>query len=157
MAKGYIKLLIAVFTCELIGIISTPFTIAAIPTWYATLSKPVFSPPNWIFGPVWTVLYALMGISLYLVWMKSTKNKRVKQALALFAFQLLLNFLWSFLFFGLQNQLLGFIDIILLWIIIALTIRAFYSLSKPAAYLLFPYIIWVSFAFLLNLSIVFLN
>lgn len=155
--KQPIKLFISVLTCELVGIISTPFTIAAIPTWYATLNKPFFSPPNWIFGPVWTILYAMMGISVYLIWVKDTKNKKVQTALTLFAFQLMLNFAWSFLFFSLHNPLLGLLDIVALWLTIALTIRAFYPLSKPATYLLLPYILWVSFAMMLNLSIVLLN
>lgn len=155
--KQPVKLLTSIFICEFVGIVSTPFTIAAIPTWYVMLTKPVFSPPNWVFGPVWTILYALMGISAYLIWIKGIQNKKIKMALLYFMIQLVFNFLWSFLFFGLHNPLLGLVDIIALWIAIACTIRMFYPLSKRAAYLLIPYILWVSFAGVLNLSIVLLN
>ncbi len=144
------KLIITVIGCELVGLVGTPFTVAAIPTWYQSLNKPFFSPPNWIFGPVWTALYLLMGISAYLVWIK-------KGALNYFLIQLFLNFLWSVLFFGLRSPLLGFIDIVTLWIFILITILQFYKISKPAAYLLIPYLLWVSFATLLNLSIILLN
>ena len=129
--------------CELVGIAGTPFTVAAIPTWYATLTKPPFSPPNWIFGPVWTLLYAMMGVSMYLVFQEGWKKKKVKEAFAYFVIQLVLNFSWSFLFFGLRNPLLGLIDIVLLWIAIFLTIKKFYKISKPTAYLLIPYLLWV--------------
>lgn len=152
-----VKLIISITVCELVGLMSTPFTISSIQTWYKYLHKPSFSPPNWIFGPVWTVLYLLMGISVYLVWLKQSKSKRVKTALKLFLTQLLFNFLWSIIFFGFHNPLIAFVDIILLWIAIVLTIMTFYRLSKPAAYLLIPYILWVSFAALLNISIVLLN
>ncbi len=153
----FLKLLTFILICEAVGLAATPFTIAAIPTWYATLIKPSFSPPNWIFGPVWTILYAMMGIAAYLIWEKGLRNKKVKIALTYFAIQLLFNFLWSFLFFGLHNPLLALLDIALLWIFILITTMKFYRLSKPAAYLMIPYLIWVTFASLLNLSIVRLN
>jgi len=152
-----IKFIISVAVCELVGLISTPFTISAIQTWYQYLNKPSFSPPNWVFGPVWTILYFLMGISAYLIWIKGLKNKKVKPALKIFIVQLIFNFLWSIFFFGMHNPILSLIDIILLWITILLTIIKFYELSKPAAYLLIPYILWVSFATLLNFAIVILN
>ncbi len=155
--KKHSKLFLSILVCELVGIISTPFTVSAIPTWYATLNKPFFSPPNWIFGPVWIILYALMGISAYLVWIKGISNKKVRKAMMIFALQLALNFIWSLLFFGLRNPLLGLIDIVALWITIIVTIRMFYPLAKSSAYLLVPYILWVSFAMLLNFSIAFLN
>ena len=155
--KNFSKFLIAVVGCELVGVISTPFTLSAIPTWYQTLQKPSFSPPNWVFGPVWTALYFLMGVSAYLIWIKGFKKKNVKNALGFFIGQLTLNFLWSILFFGLHSPLLGLIDIIILWLLIITSIFKFYSISKTAAYLLIPYFLWVSFATILNLVLVILN
>jgi tryptophan-rich sensory protein len=151
------RLLGAILSCELVGILATPFTISAIPTWYASLHKPFFSPPNWIFGPVWTILYALMGVSVYLILMQTGKKIRKTQALRLFTIQLLLNFLWSLLFFGLHSPILGLVDIIAMWIFIVLTIKTFYAISRVAGYLLIPYLLWVSFALLLNASIFVLN
>ncbi len=143
--------------CEAIGILSTPFTIAAIPGWYADLVKPPFSPPNWIFGPVWTLLYAMMGTSLFLIWELGLKKKKVQTAAYYFGAQLALNFLWSIAFFGLHSPLLGLINILALLALILLMMKHFYSLSKPAFYLLVPYLFWVSFATLLNGAIVILN
>lgn len=151
------KLIISIAGCELVGLGSTPFTIAAIPTWYASLNKPFFSPPNWLFGPVWTLLYFLMGVSVFLIWRLYLKKQKVKRAVTIFSIQLGLNFLWSFLFFWLHSPILGFIDIVALWIMIILTILKFKPLSKWAAYLLIPYLLWVTFATLLNFSIVVLN
>lgn len=154
------QLIISIAGCELVGIVATPFTISAIPTWYATLNKPTFSPPNWIFGPVWILLYLLMGISAFLIWqkgLKGTTKKSVKKAFGYFFLQLFFNFIWSVLFFGLHNPLLGFIDILLLLISIVLTMATFYKISKIATYLLIPYLLWVSFATILNFSLVLLN
>lgn len=155
--KDVPKLITSILVCELTGILATPITISAISTWYKTLAKPFFSPPNWIFGPVWTLLYLLMGISMYLIWKKGLKNKMVRLAIKIFLVQLLFNFLWSLLFFGLRSPALAFIDIVFLWIFIVLAIKHFYPLSRLAAYLLIPYILWVSFASLLNLAILLLN
>ncbi|HSD98589.1 MAG TPA: TspO/MBR family protein [Patescibacteria group bacterium] len=155
--KDIQKFLICVMGCELTGIIATPFTISAIPAWYAHLHKPFFSPPNWIFGPVWTLLYFFMGIAVFIIWQKGAKNKKVKKALAYFFIQLFLNFLWSIFFFGLRNPLLGFIDILFLLISIAITLFTFYKLSKTAGCLLIPYLLWVSFATILNFSLLLLN
>lgn len=158
-AKDIFVLIAAILLCEAAGIIGSLFTAPSIPGWYATLNKPSFNPPNWVFGPVWTTLYALMGISLYLVWKKGQENKKIdiKLPLAIFGFQLFLNFLWSILFFGMQSPLLGLLCIIPLWLSIAATIFYFYKISKTAAYLLIPYILWVSFASILNASIWMLN
>lgn len=131
-------------------------TYDAIPTWYATLNKPPFNPPNWIFGPVWTVLYILMAISLYLVW-SAKKSKLQSKAIKVFLVQLFLNFLWSLVFFGGQNIGLALLTIILLWASILYSIILFYKINKTASYLLIPYILWVSFASFLNLSIFLLN
>ena len=153
----YRKLLISVVGCELVGIISAPITVSAIPTWYESLNKPFFSPPNWVFGPVWTALYGLMGVATYLVWKQGTKEKKVRKALTLFLVQLFVNFIWSFLFFGLRSPLLGLVDILILDVLLVLAIQRFYAVSKTASYLLLPYIAWVFFATLLNAAIVYLN
>lgn len=155
--KNLLILVIFVIVCELAGILATPFTINAIPSWYSTLNKPPFSPPNFVFGPVWTILYMLMGLSAFLVWQKGMKKEKVKNALKLFALQLFLNFIWSILFFGLRSPLLGLIDILILWGLILITMIKFHRVSRPAAYLLIPYILWVSFATILNFSILLLN
>lgn len=150
-------LVISIIVCLAAGFIGSFFTSSSIGSWYSTISKPGFNPPGWIFGPVWTVLYILMGISLYLVLQKGLPDTHVKIAILIFAVQLVLNILWSILFFGMQSPMLAFIEIILLWVFILLTITHFYALSKPAAYLLIPYILWVSFAAILNFSIYMLN
>ena len=146
-----------VIACEIAGAIGSIFTISSIPTWYAALQKPAFSPPNWLFGPVWLTLYALMGISAYLVYEKRQKNKGANAALVLFAAQLALNVMWSTMFFGLHSTILGLLAIMLLWIAIFVTMAKFYRISKQAAWLLVPYIIWVSFATVLNFTLWQLN
>jgi translocator protein len=155
--KEIIILIAAILICELAGIIGSVFTIPSIPTWYAGIVKPAFAPPNWIFAPVWTTLFALMGISLYLVWRKGFKTKGVKAAVSIFGFQLLLNIIWSLLFFGLQSPFYAFAEIIILWIAIAATIFSFSRISKNAALILIPYIAWVSIAATLNYYIWILN
>jgi tryptophan-rich sensory protein len=147
----YIKLLLAIIICEGAGLIGTIFTFNSVTTWYVTLNKPFFNPPSWIFGPVWTILYFLMGISLYLAW--GTK----KISLKWFWIQLVLNSLWSILFFGLKNPPLAFLGIILLWVAIFMTIKSFRKKNKTASKLLIPYLGWVSFASILNLFIILLN
>jgi tryptophan-rich sensory protein len=151
------RLAASILVCEGVGIVSSLATLSSIDTWYVYLDKPFFNPPSWLFGPVWTLLYLLMGISLYLVWAKRDKSRKSAPAIKLFFIQLTLNFFWSILFFGLQAPLLAFVEIVSLWVSIILTIRAFSKISKPASYLLYPYILWVSFAALLNLAIVVLN
>ena len=151
------KLIFSIFICLCAGFIGSFFTSPSIPTWYATLQKPSFAPPNWVFFPVWTSLFILMGISLFLVWQKGWEDKRVKTAIYIFAGQLVLNALWSVAFFGLKSPLLGLIEIIILWIAILATILSFMKLSRTAAYLLMPYILWVSFATIVNFSIWRLN
>ncbi|MEN9390449.1 MAG: hypothetical protein RLZZ283_549 [Candidatus Parcubacteria bacterium] len=149
-------LVACIAVCQLAGLIGTIFTLDAIPTWYAFLDKPSFSPPNWLFGPVWTALYTLMGVSLYLVWRTPTSGVR-SLGLRWFGVQLVLNALWSILFFGLQNPLYGLVCIILMLASIVVTTRYFNRVSSLAAWLLAPYILWVSFATLLNASIWYLN
>ena len=158
MAKiNYLKLIASIIICLGIGSFGGFATASSVSTWYVTLNKPFFNPPSWLFGPVWTLLYILMGISLYLVWSKKLKPNVQKKALGLFGIQLILNFFWSLIFFGLRNPLLAFVEIVLLWVSILFTIIYFWRVSKPAASLLIPYILWVSFASVLNLAIVVLN
>jgi len=157
MKIQYLKLAIAILICLLAGFIGSIFTSKSVSTWYTTLNKPSFNPPDWVFAPVWTTLFILMGVSLYLVWSKGLEVEGVKSAIIIFSVQLLLNVLWSLLFFGLQSPLYAFIDIIVLWIMILLTIVYFYRISPVSSYLLFPYILWVSFAAVLNFMIVRLN
>jgi len=149
--KNLGKLIIAIVVCELAGIIGSFFTAPAVKTWYPTLIKPSFKPPNWLFAPVWTALFLLMGIAMFLVW------KKDKKGLKIFFIQLFFNILWSIMFFGLKSPLLGFIVIVALWILILATIIRFFKISKPAGWLLIPYILWVSFASILNLAILILN
>jgi len=152
-----LKLIASLVLCQLAGFIGYLATIPSIPTWYESLKKPFFNPPNWIFGPVWTGLYALMGVSLFLAWQGRKDNSQVKIALVFFFLQLISNALWSVAFFGLRSPLLGFVDIVLLWIAIFLTIQKFLRISRTAALLLVPYFLWVSFAVLLNFSLWVLN
>ncbi len=156
-SKRILGLAAAVVIVELIGSIGTFFTLPAIGTWYATLAKPAFTPPNWIIGPAWTILFALMGIAAYLVWEKGVRKRLVREALGVFGTQLELNVLWPIAFFGLRSPLLGLVDISFLLLAILLTIWLFYKARKEAAYLLLPYLIWVAFATLLNLSVWMLN
>ncbi|MBN1766298.1 MAG: tryptophan-rich sensory protein [Sedimentisphaerales bacterium] len=125
--------------------------------WYESLNKPPFNPPGWIFGPAWTILYLMMGIAFFLVWQKGLKIKDVKIALTLFLIQLTFNAAWMPIFFGYQKIFIAFIDIILLWFAILLTIIKFWNISKTASILLIPYILWVTFASVINLSIWILN
>lgn len=136
------------------GFVGSFFTAPFIESWYSTLDKPLLSPPNWVFAPVWTTLYILMGISLYLIWSSKKNNK---SALDIFIVQLVLNSLWSIVFFGRQDPVGGFIVIVVLWFTIAKTIYEFNKINTKAAYLLVPYLLWVSFASYLNLMIVLLN
>lgn len=151
------KLIIAIVVSELAGVVGSVFTVSAIPTWYAGLVKPTLNPPSWVFGPVWITLYFLMGIAAFLVWRKGFERRDVKMALGIFGVQLFLNAIWSIIFFGLHNPFWAFIEIIVLWLAIVWTIVVFYRISKPAAYLLLPYILWVSFAGYLNYSIWMIN
>ena len=151
------KLVLSIIGCELVGAIGAIFTADAIPNWYVYLNKPVFSPPNWIFGPVWTLLYMFMGIAFYLVFIKGYKKQNIKTASNYFLAQLALNFIWTPIFFGLRSPLFGLIIIIAMWILIIVTMKKFYPISKPAFYLLVPYLLWVTFATILNGAILVLN
>lgn len=151
-----VKLLISLGITFFAGAVGSFFTFPAISTWYATLNKPTFSPPNFLFGPVWTILYILMGVALFLVWSDNSKKKKLDAMLS-YGFQIALNALWSIVFFGLKNPLLAVAVIIALWVMILLTIINFYKINKTAGLMLVPYILWVSFASLLNIFVAILN
>ncbi|WP_040473704.1 TspO/MBR family protein [Flavobacterium frigoris] len=152
------KILTVVVTCLVIGYFSGMVTRSAIITWYPTLVKPSFNPPNWIFAPVWSTLYIMMGIAAGLVWDRIESNTEiVKKALVFFAVQLALNALWSYLFFGLKNPMLALLEIVILWLMIYETYVQFGKINKIAGYLFIPYLLWVSFAMVLNASIWWLN
>ncbi len=144
------KLFLSIIICLSAGLIGSLFTFSAIPTWYAAIAKPAFNPPNWVFGPVWTTLYILMGIAMYLVWIK-------RKSLTLFLIHLMFNAGWSVVFFGLHSIGGGMFMILILWGLIVAVIREFYRINRAAAYLLLPYLAWVSFASVLNFSLLLLN
>ena len=146
------KLVLSIVLPQLVGILSGLASVSGTREWYSTLVKPSFTPPSWVFGPAWTLLYFMMGISLYLVWRKNLSQTGVKVALVFFLIQLGLNAIWSPLFFGMHAPGLALIDILLLWCAIAVTIYLFFGQSKTAGALLLPYWAWVSFAALLNYS-----
>jgi benzodiazapine receptor len=152
-----VKLIISIIACQCAGLIGSLFTAPAIPTWYATLQKPPFTPPNWLFAPAWITLYLLMGISAFIIWRRGLDNRWIKRALIVFLIQLVLNALWSVVFFGLESPLYGFIVIAALWVAILLTILKFFKVSSVAAALMLPYVLWVTFAAVLNVSILVLN
>jgi len=162
--KDSLRLGISIAVPLMAGVIGSIFTSESVSTWYQTIEKPSFSPPNWLFGPVWTTLYVLMGISLFLIWRATStatfpKDRCSRRIAAFIAFgtQLILNVLWSFIFFGLRSPQLAFAEIVMLLISIVITIVTFSKISKPSAILLLPYAGWVTFASLLNLQIWLLN
>jgi tryptophan-rich sensory protein len=152
-----LQLVVSLVVCQAAGLVGAIFTTPAIPTWYAGLAKPAFTPPSWLFAPAWTTLFVLMGLAAFLIWRKGLRERGVKIALAIFIIQLILNVLWSAVFFGLKSPLGGLIVIALLWVAILLTILSFSGLSRAAGLLLLPYILWVSFAAVLNGAILVLN
>jgi benzodiazapine receptor len=151
-----IKLIISCGLCLAVGLVGSFFT-NSLSGWYQNLQKPPFNPPSWVFAPVWTILYLLMGVSAFLVWRSGPVTTAVKFALTCFLVQLAFNALWTPLFFLLRTPLAALVDIILLWFAIVATIISFHKVSTPAAILLAPYIIWVSFAAVLNAAICILN
>lgn len=158
MSLKYRSLIGAQIACFIPAALGGIATSSSVSTWYTTLNKPSFNPPNYLFGPVWTVLYLMQGISLYLINTATTKDVVAKLiAQILFYFQLVLNLLWSIFFFGLKNPALGLIEIGLLDITVIFTIVAAFRVRKAAAYLLIPYLLWISFATYLNYSIFILN
>jgi tryptophan-rich sensory protein len=155
--KDPVAFLACVIVCNLAGVVGGLFTETGPGTWYSGIVKPWFLPPSIAFPIVWTILYILMGITLYLLWTADRTNLQVKVALGFFAIQLALNIAWSFFFFGLNNPLYGLIVIVFLWIFIFETIITSYRINKNAAHLLIPYILWVSFATLINAAVLILN
>ena len=180
MKINFLKLITSIIICEAAGIIGSIFTAPSVKDWYPYLLKPSFNPPDWLFAPVWTILFLLMGISLYLVrakkWESNVSSEEKKEkawnpistklwrgewreenAIMIFYLQLVLNILWSIIFFGFRAFDIAFIEILMLWFAILYTIINFYRISKPAGYLLIPYLLWVSFASVLNFYIWWLN
>jgi tryptophan-rich sensory protein len=157
MNNNAVRVLVSFAVPLLAGALGSLATRPAIAGWYATLNKPPFNPPSWLFGPAWTVLYILMGLAAYLVWSRGLGTPGVKPALALFLVQLALNVAWSFLFFSLRSPLAGFIEIIVLWVAILVTMVLFFRVTPAAGWLMVPYIGWVSFAAVLNGAIMVLN
>ncbi len=151
-----VKLIVSILLPLAIGAVAGIFTSTAIPGWFATLNRPSFAPPNWLFGPAWTTLYLLMGISLFMIWTLDAGKER-KQAIFIFLLQLLFNFAWSFFFFYFKMIGVALIDIVVLWISIIVMLRLFYKLKPWAAYINIPYLLWVSFATALNAAYYFLN
>lgn len=142
-----------VVLCLAVGSLGGWITAQPVVDWYPMLAKPSWTPPSWVFGPAWTVLYILMGIAAWLVWRKGN----AQGTMLIFAAQLLLNFAWSLLFFGARSPGLGVIEVIPFWIAVALMIFAYSFKSRVAAWLMVPYLVWVSFAAALNASIYMLN
>ncbi len=152
------KILTVVVTCLCIGYFSGMVTRESVEIWYPTLVKPSFNPPNWLFAPVWSMLYAMMGVAAGLVWHRiDTDRINVRKGLQFFAIQLVLNFLWSYLFFGLHNPLLALLELAVLWLMIFETYAVFRKVDKIAGMLLLPYLAWVTFAGILNAAIFWLN
>jgi len=159
--KGILVLIGLIVISQLAGILSgmlsSSVSSSSFKATYSELNQPSFSPPSWVFGPVWAILYTLMGISAYLVYKKGIENPNVKTALIFFFIQLFLNFLWSIIFFGLNNPMFAFAEIVILWGFIMAMIISFKEVSRTAAYLQIPYILWVTFAAILNLFIWIIN
>ncbi len=152
------KILTMIVTCIAVGYLSSELTREGVQTWYTTIEKPSFNPPNWVFAPVWSALYVMMGLAAGLVWDRiDSQRPVVKKALTFFWIQLALNALWSYLFFGLHNPLLALIEIVLLWLMIYETFVQFGKVNKVASYLILPYLAWVTFATVLTASIWWLN
>ncbi len=149
-----IRFVASVVFCEAAGIVGSVFTISAIPSWYAALQKPWFTPPNWLFAPVWLVLYFLMGVALYMLW---GKGRQSRAALIAFGIQLVLNVAWSAVFFGAHELFYGFAVIAALWLAILATVAFCYRVSRSAAALLIPYVLWVTIASALNYYVWVLN
>ena len=155
--NNVLKEIISISIPLLVGFSGSFFTVTGPGSWYTTIQKPEWNPPGWIFGPVWTTLYIMMGIALFLVWKEEENAARKKTAIIFFGIQMVLNFAWSFIFFGQHRIGLALVDIILLWLAILITIFLFARINRAAAWLLVPYISWVSFAALLNYTIWQLN
>lgn len=157
MDNSVVKLIISILACFAAGGIGSLFTFKSIPTWYPGLKKPRYTPPNQAFGPVWTTLYILMGISVYFIWQRGLATDGVLLSFVLFWVQLVLNALWSIIFFGMKSKGGGVVTIIVLWFLILATIITSFQVSIWAGILLIPYILWVSIASYLNVGVWLLN
>jgi len=157
LLRNALFLVLFIIIAQMAGFIGSMFTADSVDTWYKEISRPSFTPPDWLFAPVWITLYVLMGISAFLIWKKGANKKEVKAALIIFFIQLVLNSLWSIIFFGFHLTLIAFIEIVLLWVAILFMVIKFYSISKAASLIQIPYLLWVSFAAILNLSFAALN
>lgn len=146
----------SVVIAEAVGVVGSFFTMSSVKNWLPTLVQPSFMPPNWLFGPAWTILYILMGVASYWVW-KKRKNKKARMALQLYGVHLFFNLLWSIIFFGLHSPFWALIEIVILWGLIVFMITKFYAIEKKAGWILLPYLAWVTFATLLNFAIWRLN
>jgi len=155
--KDLARLVVALALSLAAGAVGGIATASSVSTWYPALIKPAWTPPDWLFGPVWTLLYVLMGIALWLVWREGIRDRAVRIAVTFFGIQLALNLLWSLLFFGLRSPGIALIEIIILWVMILLTGVKFYRLKPPAGWLMSPYLLWVTFAAALNAAIWWLN
>jgi translocator protein len=155
--RPVVALVIAVAIPLLVGGLGSAFTVESVRTWYPALVRPSFAPPSWVFGPVWTALYVMMGVASWLVWKRGPERPEVRVALVVYGVQLLFNLAWSWLFFGLRQPLIALVDIVVLLALIAVTIRRFAPISRVAATLLLPYLLWVSFATALNAGFWWLN
>lgn len=152
-----VKLIVSILIPLIVGFTSSFATLSSIPGFFDVLNKPAWTPPAWAFGPIWTTLYILMGIALFLVWRKGLERPDVKIAIGVFAIQLVLNFFWTIIFFGFRSLFGGLVEIVFLWIAILVNIILFYRISKTAGLLLVPYIIWVTIASYLNYTVYLLN
>lgn len=151
------KIIVSLLAAFLAGGIGSVFTTSSLPNWYAGLQKPFFTPPDWLFAPAWTILYVLMAVAAFLVWRQGLRTLGVRRALWAYLVQLILNVLWSVVFFGLKSPLFGMVVILFLWFAIIVTTVRFFWVSRTAAWLMVPYAIWVTFASVLNIGIYALN
>ncbi len=154
--KTFIKLILSIVICQLVGFVGSLFTGMSVSTWYSALQKPSFTPPDYVFAPVWILLYLLMGIAAFLVW-KEIESKEVKGALLFFSIHLAVNLLWTVIFFGLRSINGGFVVMIILWLMILVLIILFRKISRLSSILIIPYFLWVTFALILNAGIMILN
>lgn len=152
----YKKLIISILIPLIVGLLGSIFTSSSVDSWYISLNKPSFNPPSYLFAPVWTVLFVLIGISFYFVWSKDFGSNKIL-TLGIYSLDLILNLLWSVLFFGLKNPFLAFIEIIILWFTILINIIVFSKVTKISGIMLIPYLLWVSFASVLNYAVFILN
>lgn len=154
--KDVLPIVLSILIALSAGFIGSYFTASSVSTWYTTINKPSFSPPNWIFAPVWTALYILMGVAAFLIW-RERHHPQAKTALIFYGVQLVLNAFWSIIFFGMSNPGLALIELLVLWVLVLITMVKFYKINRTAGWLLAPYLLWGTFASILNYAIWMLN